>query len=554
MRLTAENRHAVKSQTSLDIALASRVKYQTGSPAPAAESVFSRHPALSAAASGILYVLCFPHADLGFLAWVALVPFFLTFPHARMRVAVWCGLVLGFIQTVGIAYWMGVFAAHKIGAAMGVVAVALAGGIHAPLFALIAAATQLAWQARPGARLFAVPAAWAICEWLGELGTFGMGWGDLGYSQWRNIPVLQIASLGGVFAISYLIVLVNVALASRRLSELRIGALVLIAALAWGSYASRPTPHVPMLRVAAIQGDINQDVPWSFDGRPVDESYFYGALAAFDQLLSQAAHRGARFAAIPETAIPGYIQFDAELRRRVDNWAASNRMAVLAGGRYLDETSGKEENVVFMISPTLGETGFYAKSKLVPFGEYVPYRPVFRFLKELEVSVVDMGAGGSDQPPLFSGIAAKSAGEEASKLSDNSLVVGPMICFESTYSRFARRQVAMGATLLTVVTDDTWFGRTAAAQQHLEMSAMRAAETRRSLVRSAATGISAIFDSRGKMISQLVWYKKGIAVADVPIETTVTPYVRFGNLLIALFAALWLAAAASSVRLKQSVR
>jgi apolipoprotein N-acyltransferase len=198
-----------------------------------------------------------------------------------------------------------------------------------------------------------------------------------------------------------------------------------------------------------------------------------------------------------------------------------------------------------MISPTLGDTGIYAKSKLVPFGEYVPYRKIFSFLQVLEVSINDMGAGGPNQMPLQSGIAA---GEDRGNVPYNRVVVGPMICFESTYSRFARRQAAMGATLLSVVTDDTWFGRTAAAQQHLEMSAIRASETHRSLVRSAATGISAIFDSRGRMISELGWYKKGILVADVPIETTLTPYVRYGDWFVIICAIGWFAAVISSIK------
>jgi apolipoprotein N-acyltransferase len=146
-----------------------------------------------------------------------------------------------------------------------------------------------------------------------------------------------------------------------------------------------------------------------------------------------------------------------------------------------------------------------------------------------------MGHGGQNQRPLSCG------------LQDPNVVVGPMICFESTYSWFARRQTAMGATLLSVVTDDTWFGQTAAAKQHLAMSAVRAAETHRSLVRSAATGISAIFDSRGRLISSLPLFRQGIIVADVPIETEVTPYVRFGDLFIVACAAVWLSAAAWSL-------
>lgn len=490
--------------SSLDIALATNTKRQ----------------AFASILSGLLLALCYPHADMGLLAWVALVPFFLTFPHTRMRTAVGCGYLLGFVQAVGVAYWMGIFAAHKVGAVMGVVAMVLAAAIHAPMIALLAVVLNLVWRTRPLMRLLAAPAAWVVYERLAEIGTFGMGWGDLGYSQWRNIPILQISSLAGVFGIGFLIVFVNVALASRERRQWIIAAVVMAAALAWGACAARIDPRVPTLRVASIQGNVNEDVVWSIQGRPVDANYFYRTLSTFDRLLLQAARQGARFAAIPETAIPGYIQFDPELHERVEHWATESGIAILAGGRYYDELANSDKNVVFMISPIRGDTGMYAKTKLVPFGEYLPYRKVFSFLKDLEVSITDMGHGSLNQPPLQSGIDLPR------------VVVGPMICFESTYSSFARRQAAMGATLLSVVTDDAWFGQTAAARQHLEMSAIRAAETHRALVRSGATGISAIFDSRGRLLRQLPLFKQGIIVADVSIETTITPYVRYGDLFV----------------------
>ncbi|MDR3707453.1 MAG: apolipoprotein N-acyltransferase [Capsulimonadaceae bacterium] len=492
----------------------------------------------AAVASSVLYALCFPAADFGFLAWLALVPFLLTFPHARMRTAIGCGLLFGLFQALGVVYWMGVFAGSKLGAEMGVVACVLAALIHTPFTALFAVLANLVWRASPVARLIAVPAAWAFCEWLAELGTFGMGWGDFGYTQWHNIPILQFASIAGVFGIGYLIVLCNVAIASRDRRLLAIAAVIVGSVALWGAFEARIDPGTPRLRVAAIQENIDQDVYWVDNRRPADPAYFYGTLAAFDQLVAQAASRGARLAALPETAIPGFIQFDRELRLRVENWASANHLDLVAGGRYIEPAHGQNQNVVFLIAPFRGATGVYAKTRLVPFGEYLPYRRLFSFLQDLQVSIVDEAPGSPGQHPLPTDI----------WVSGRRVVAGPMICFESSYTQYARRQVLRGATVLSVVTDDEWYGRTSAARQHMAMSALRAAETHRSLVRAAVSGISAIFDSRGRRICELAWYKRGVLVADVPIESGITPYVRFGNWFVVLCCIVFLATLFTTAR------
>ncbi|HEY3330107.1 MAG TPA: apolipoprotein N-acyltransferase [Capsulimonadaceae bacterium] len=492
-----------------------------------------RRRALGAIATGVLLTLSFPHADLGFLAWIALVPFFSTFPYARTREAAGYGYLMGLVYSGGVAYWMGVFAGGKIGAGLGIVAWLLAAAIHAPLLALTAAAANAVWRRPLAVRLVSVAAAWACVEWLGELGTFGMGWGDLGYTQWHATELLQVTSVTGVFGLSFLIVLANIAYVSCGRRVILPTAILLAGICYWGAHECVIPRNMPTIKVAAIQGNINQDVEWTYTGRPADSAYFYGTLNTFDNLIGQAAKSGAKYVVLPETSVPGYIQFDGELKQRVLQWSTGNNIAVLGGARYYNAQTRNNQNVAYLVQPAGAIEGPYAKSKLVPFGEYVPYRQVFGFLKELQVSISDIQAGTETQPPLPSGVVSFGPGTPPK------VVVGPMICFESTYSRFARRQVARGANLLTVITDDTWFGRTAAARQHLAMSAIRAAETRRSLVRAAATGISAVFDSRGRMVSHLDWYKKGIVTADVLIESQITPYVRYGDWFVTLCALLW---------------
>jgi apolipoprotein N-acyltransferase len=177
-----------------------------------------------------------------------------------------------------------------------------------------------------------------------------------------------------------------------------------------------------------------------------------------------------------------------------------------------------ERNIAYSVLPDGSFAGLYAKSQLVPFGEFIPYQQYLPSLGALHMTAMDMVPGGRDQ-------AALPATPEIGK-------VGMMICYESTYPRFSRQQVRAGATVLAVITDDTWFGRTAAAKQHLAMSALRAVETDRFVVRSAATGISAIFAPDGTMLADAPLFRQAIVEQYIaPLHDT-TLFVRYGDWLV----------------------
>lgn len=171
-------------------------------------------------------------------------------------------------------------------------------------------------------------------------------------------------------------------------------------------------------------------------------------------------------------------------------------------------------------------TGSYQKRQLVPFGEFVPGKERFPFLEALHVTRSDMKPGADTQPLL-------NGGPGIGK-------VGATICFESSYPRFLREQVARGAGLLVVSTDDAWFGRTAAARQHSAIAAVRAAETDRYLVRSAATGVSQVVDPTGQVLAEADLFMPAVVWAPVESRATVTPYVRWGDWFVG-FCALLLA-------------
>ena len=475
---------------------------------------------LIAVLSGVLLILAFPKADLGWLAFVALIPFLRTFPYARTRAALGYGFLTGFVFFAGLLYWIAVFTQHVIGW-LGVVAWLGLAAMQAVYVALFALAANLLWnRTSEVGRLFLVPSLWVFFEWLRQLGSLGMGWGDLAYTQWHGVLLLQLAPLAGCWAISWLVVLVNTALASPTRKTIGIAGALFCAALLWGFFAiSRPATR-PTFVASAIQADLNQDVPWQ-NGRPQDPAVYNNMMATFGRMIQEAhAKDRAQLCVIAETGLPGYLRLDAGFRDSVFAWAEKNHATFAAGAHDISTASGKDTNALFVITPDKRIAGEYAKQELVPFGEYVPYRKYLPFLNALHVAIFDDEPGGPSQPAIDAGPVVGT--------------IGSAICYESSYPRFLRQQTRAGANVLDVITDDTWFGKTAAARQHMAMSAVRAAECHRYLVRCAATGISAIFDPEGRVVAQAPLFTRSVVWAWIAPLSGLTPFVRFGDWFVAL--------------------
>ncbi|MDQ2687232.1 MAG: apolipoprotein N-acyltransferase [Armatimonadota bacterium] len=508
----------------------------------------SRWTLWRAALSGLLLIGAFPHLDWGWLAWFALIPFLTTFPHRRLRFAFTHGAILGLVFFGGLLYWIAVFAAHAAGPALGGIAwvgAAVALGMSLAVFA--AGCQALARTGNPWAWRLGVPALWTLLEWGRQFGILGAGWGDLAYTQYRALPLLQQTKLTGVWGLSFLIVLINVALAewvcalfhrgwtwtaglgrTARLgtSSPCVGGLVAVilflAALVFGVWTLRTERLQPTFVAAALQGDIDQNVM-------VTPAYVQRVMETFGRQGREAAMGGARLTVWPETAIPGYLRDDAFFRQAIIADAVANRQAMIVGARERDDASGKDRNAVFLVTLQGQITQSYAKQKLVPFGEYVPLRAQFPILEKLHLTIYDMAPGSGRQPLM-------EAGTPVGK-------VGAAVCYDSTYGQITRDQVARGANVLIVATDDTWFGRTAAARQHAAMSAVRAAETDRYLVRAAATGISQVIAPTGQVLSEAGLFRQAVVSAPIESRATRTLYVRAGDWFVAvcaaLFAVLW---------------
>jgi apolipoprotein N-acyltransferase len=405
-----------------------------------------------------------------------------------------------------------------------------------------------AWLAGRGlASPLMLAALWTCTDHLRSFALSGFPWATLGYAQHANPLLMGLAPWTGVYGLSFATVLgASSALAWRRPGPWgsRPGALAGFVVLAvllvlGGSRALAPSEPVgTSVRMAVLQGNIDQGVKWSPD-------WVVRTLEAYEELSRQAAKVGARILIWPETAVPGSPDSDPELKARLAGLASELGVSLVVGAVGIDalETGSFETARLFDSAFVFGPDGTlqdrYDKTHLVPFGEYLPLRPLLgRFIRAVATGSTarDVSAGVAPRhmqvialPPTRRPTADPSgAGQQA----EPTVTAGVPICYELLFPDLVRRFVGDGAGVLMAITNDAWYGHTGAPFQFLIMTAMRSAETGVWTARAANTGVSAFIDSRGRVREQTAIFERGFLAADVPVRPAGaedTFYVRHGD-------------------------
>jgi apolipoprotein N-acyltransferase len=409
---------------------------------------------------------------------------------------------------------------------------ALATAIFCAYLALFPAAAVSVTQRIGGSAaarlLVAAPGLWVLAEWVRMWLFTGFPWLALGYSQ-IDAPLSGLAPLGGVFAVSLASAFVAGALASLFLASgtARAAALGVAGALfAAGFAAGRiewTAPAGNPVSVALLQGNIAQDLKF-------DPARYRATLETYVRLAETSR---AKLIVFPETAVPRFLDaVDPAFVERIAAHARANAGDALLGAPMRD-ADGRYFNALVSLGNSPRQT--YAKSHLVPFGEFIP--PGFHWIVAvLRIPLSDFSRGGSEQPPLA------VAGER----------VAPNICYEDVFGEEIIRMLP-AATLLVNVSNVAWFGDSLAPAQHLEISRMRALESGRYLLRATNTGVTAIVDDRGRVVARLPTFTEGVLEGTAQGRTGATPYVRAGNApAIGLALALVVAAGVMARRLKRA--
>ena len=317
------------------------------------------------------------------------------------------------------------------------------------------------------------------------------------------LPVL------GAPALSLLLLLTGGALGELAARRWRRGGAMALVALAAFTAAGVASPRFAAVgdpvRVAALQPNVPLEVRWDKANLAMIEDRVW-------RLNRAAADAGAGWIVWPESAIPRFVERAPEYRAAIEGFALEHAVWLLVGSIGFDAGSDEYFNSVFSVSPGGIVPWRYDKVHLVPFGEYVPLIGTIAVLRPLVREVGSFTPGHSELP-----------------LPGPAGPVGLAVCYEVTYPALIAAEVRNGAAVLATITNDGWYGDSAAPRQHLALAELRAAESRRYLVRAANTGISAIIDPYGRVIASLGLNREGLVTAEVRPGGGVTPALRLGG-------------------------
>jgi len=474
--------------------------------------------------SGFLLILAFPNFNLEIFAWVGFIPLLFAVRKKSPSQAAVLGWIAGFVFFTGLMPWIYHVLAYygKLPAPVSVFFLLVLTGYLALFFA--AFAFGLCWVKNmvEVPETFFAPALWVSLEYVRGILFSGFPWSLLGYSQFLTLPMVQVADITGVYGVSFLVVFVNLAL-YRLLEALLNRALkpvlgeILAAGLLLaftGIYGQVRLGEIPPgdregtpLRIALIQGNIPQDMKW-------EPKFQEETVRSYTDLTLEGRSFRPELIIWPETATPFFFQDSLSFRTRILDLARQMGAPLLFGSPAFDRKGREVQyfNSAFLVSPDGRILGRYDKIHLVPFGEYAPLSGILGFTRDI------IGAMGDFQP-----------GEEVKNLSLPQGEFGVLICYEAIFPDLTRQFVKKGANFLVNITNDAWFGRTAAPYQHISMARLRAIENRVPVARAANTGVSGFIDPAGRLVESSDIFTKAILSGTIYLRKSSSFYTRFGD-------------------------
>jgi apolipoprotein N-acyltransferase len=453
---------------------------------------------LASVLSGGLLALAYPDYNVSWLAWIALVPLLVSIygkkPHYGFLLAFICALVF----FPGIGNWLfhvrGYRLLHHV-----IWSTYLA--IYFGLFGLAFSFISRRWGVVLS--LVASPFLWVSLEYIrSNMGFMAFPWGLLSHSQHQYPEIIQIAALTGNYGVSFLVVWVNVALTAVILLYSRpsptkysakhvsifvvIGVVLITSALFYGHRIVSKPIIGKEIKVSVVQGNIGQEKKW-------ESKYANSIMQTYADLTRDASRDQPDLIVWPEAATPRAITMDARLYAQVRDIAAITGTRLLLGSTHQDkirergQSRFKYANSAFLISPDGKEKDKkYDKVHLLPFGEYLPFKEIIPWSY---IGIPDPGS--------------YSSGQEVTVLESSRYRFGVTICWETIFPEFVRGFVNRGAQFLVNITNEAWFGKSAAPYQFLSMNVFRAVENRVYVVRCANTGISCFIDPCGRIVGRV---------------------------------------------------
>jgi len=485
---------------------------------------------LSVLLTALLLVLSFPPFSLGFLAWFALIPLFVTVKGKSPGFAFLVFYLSGIGFLMGFFYWINIIKGFDFFHFL------LLGIYLGFYFAVFGVLMNFISRKLPSLSAFAAPVLWVSLEYArSHAGFLGLPWAIIAHTQYRYPPVIQITSVTGTYGVSFLIVMGNAAIAAvvyrylARKDEVRIKEwmyifrpalvplLVVGISLGYGFHVISGGKSRESVPVTIIQGNISQEIKW-------DPAFLLATVEKHVMLTEKAVSENHTSLIVwPETSIPGNLPHNQVLLKKISGLAKGSDAFLLVGSSQRPKVGPREYrkshwwNSAYFISPQGRFEGQYNKIHLLPFAEYLPYRDAWPWPSSLASMAGHFTPG--DRHSVFT--LEKGA-------------FGVLICWESIFPDLVREFVNNGAQFLVNITNEAWFGETAAPYQFLSMNVFRAVENRVAIARAANTGISCFISPFGEVTGRVTnggkdIFVEGYLTQPVPLSSMRTFYTLYGD-------------------------
>lgn len=485
--------------------------------------------------TGLLHPLCFPHFDLEWLTWIILVPLHLGLTGLPSGKSFQYGWLAGTIAFTGTISWV-ITAMNQFGQ--------VPWAISALLMLLLATYLGIfigvyAWGYQQLHKDYSrwiwlsAPSLWVSLEYARTYVLSGFPWTLLGYSQYQWLPVIQFSDLTGVYGVSFLLVMGNVVVTSMAKWmwsqksghsasfpwQATLGFLVILsAAFGYGHWQINQQAvidqSVKSLAMGLIQPNILQDKKW-------DTAYIDETLTRYTSLSLQAGQQ-LDLLIWPEAATPFFFEKEKGYQQTILSLLQQTQSPLLFGSptlRFESDGTPYLLNSAYVLSPDKLMTGRYDKRHLVPFGEYIPFKSLLFFLEKLVVGIGDFKPGQGSMTLSFS---------------DSSENTQPLfavpICYEIIFPDLVRQMAQEGANFLVTITNDAWFGDSAAPYQHFSMAVFRAVENHLAVARAANTGISGFIGTDGRILAKTPIFTQQAITGSIPLRSSrPTFYTQYGD-------------------------
>ena len=476
--------------------------------------------------SAVLSALPLTFDSLFLLSWISFVPlFYVIFKHSNNKFhhALGRGFLFGFIYHACVYYWFlwfypMSFAGLSDSASLAVVALAWLGisAVHGMLWIIPFLLCHLAQKLSKNALFlsFVCIIGALSTQKLTSIGELSFPWVKISLGQYKATPLIQCVSLFGTDGLDTIILLVNALITifiltrdKKRFMAITSALIIFFTNLGFGLLRTKALNHDKSLTIMTVQASVNQDDKWSDYGEKI-------CFNAYSSLTKENITDGVDLILWPESAVPKVYKNEGALKQ-YKKLSKELNTPIIAG--VLLRNNGDHTNNAVLIDKD-GVKANYTKRQLVPFGEYMPYQEtlsrLFPHLTGLNI-IEDDYVSGTDTSIMETG------GGKA----------GSVICFESIYPSLTRQSVLDGAEVLIEITNDSWLKDSPAMTQHLAHGVFRSIENGRYLVRSANSGISAVIDNHGKVISQLGVNEQGTITDTIYFNDETTLYTLTGDLL-----------------------